>query len=101
MWRVRSFRGVAVRLIDREFAGHRGAPADNGIDAHLAAMELDKGAHQRQAKPGAPMARSVGVTLNPVKSLVLALGRNPRPATAPRDPPAAVGAPCGARHRRI
>src|SRR5438128_12698090 len=78
MSRARSFRGVAMRLIDREFAAHGGALADGGIDAHLAAVQFDKGAHQRQAKAGAAMPGAVGMALEPVEYPILELRRNAR-----------------------
>ena len=51
-------RRCDARLVDREVAGHRRALADGRIDAHLAAMQFDEGAHQRQAEAGAAMPRS-------------------------------------------
>src|SRR5713226_4380076 len=75
----RSFRGVAMRsLIDRKVAGHGRAFADDRIDAHLASVQFDEGAHQRQAEAGAAMPRAVGVTLEPVEHLVFDVGRNTR-----------------------
>ena len=46
------------------------------FDAHLAAMQFDEGAHQRQAEAGAAMTRAVGMALEPVEHLVLDVGRN-------------------------
>src|SRR5664279_4146686 len=75
----RSFRGVAMRgLIDRKVARDGRALADDRIDAHLASVEFDKGAHQRQAETGAAMPRAVRMALEPVEHLVLDVGRNPR-----------------------
>src|SRR3977135_1799323 len=75
----RSFRGVAMRsLVDRKVARDGRAFADDRIDAHLAAVQLDKGAHQRQAEAGAAMPRSMGMTLEPVEPLVFDVGRNAR-----------------------
>src|SRR6267378_8602484 len=77
MSRDRSFRGVAMRsLIDRKVARDGRAFADNRIDAHLASVQFDKGAHQRQAEAGAAMPRSIGMTLEPVEHLVFDVGRN-------------------------
>src|ERR1700692_848342 len=75
----RSFRGVAMRgLIDWEGAGHARTRADDRIDAHLASVQFDKGAHQRQAEAGAAVPRAVGVAFEPVEYLVLDVGRNAR-----------------------
>src|SRR5438445_12902150 len=77
MSQARSFGGVAMRvLVDREVAAHRRALADAGIDAHLAAVQFDKGAHQRQAEAGAAVPRAVGMALEPVEHLVLHIGWN-------------------------
>ena len=62
-------------LVDRKVAGDRGAFADHRIDAHLAAVQFDEGAHQRQAEAGAAMTRAVGVALEPVEHLVLDVSR--------------------------
>src|SRR5450755_5026657 len=72
-----SFRGVAMRrLIDRKVAGHGRPPAYDQIDAHLASVQFDEGAHQRQAEAGTAMTRAVGIALEPVEHLVLDVGRN-------------------------
>src|SRR5437764_14698948 len=77
MSRARSFGGVTVRvLVDRKVAGDRGALADHRIDANLAAMQFDEGAHQRQAEAGAAVPRAVRVALEPVEHLVLHVSRN-------------------------
>src|SRR6202522_2844647 len=90
----RSFRGVAMHgLIDRKVAGDGGALADDRIDAHLAAMQFDKGAHQRQAEAGAAMPRPVGMTLEPVEYLVLDVGRNARAGIGHRENDAVFGSP--------
>src|SRR5216684_6716747 len=75
----RSFRGVAMRsLIDRKVARDGRAFADDGIDAHLASVQFDEGAHQRQTEAGAAVPRPVGMTLEPVEHLVLDVGRDAR-----------------------
>src|SRR5450755_708072 len=75
----RSFSGVAMRsLIGREVARDGRALADDRIDAHLASVQFDKGAHQRQSEAGAAMPRAVGMALEPVEHLVLDVGRNAR-----------------------
>src|ERR1700734_3586878 len=90
----RSFRGVAMHgLIDRKVAGDGRALADDRIDAHLAAMQFDKGAHQRQAEAGAAMPRPVGMTLEPVEYLVLDVGRNARAGIGHRENDALFGSP--------
>src|SRR5918995_273151 len=77
---IRSFGGVAMSvLVDRKVAGDRGALADHRIDADLAAMQFDKGAHQRQAEAGAAVTRAVRVALEPVEHLVLYVSRNAGP----------------------
>src|SRR3954470_14078593 len=77
MSRSRSFGGVAMRvLVDRKVASDRRALAEVRIDAHLAAVQFDERAHQRQAEPGAAMPRAVGMALEPVEHLVFDLGRN-------------------------
>src|SRR5260221_10644369 len=77
MWWDRSFRGVAMRcLIDRKVARDGRAFADDRIDAHLASVQFDEGAHQRQAEAGAAMPRSLRMTLEPVEHLVLDIGRD-------------------------
>src|SRR5439155_26336376 len=73
----RSHRCASMRgLCARKVAGHRRALADHRNAAHLAAVQFDKGAYQRQAESGAAMPRSVGVTLEPVEHLVLDIGRD-------------------------
>src|ERR1700687_5351699 len=75
----RSFSGVAMRsLIDRKVARDGRAFADDRIDANLASVQLDKGAHQRQAEAGAATPRAVRMRLEPVEHLVLDVGRNAR-----------------------
>src|SRR4029077_20338898 len=94
MWWWRSFRGVAMRgLVDREVAGHGRALAYGGIDAHLAAVQLDKGAHQRQAEPGAAMPGPLRVALEPVEHLVLGLGRNAWSGVGHREHHAVLASP--------
>src|SRR3954469_15243930 len=74
---ARSFGGVAMRvLVDREVAGDRRALADHRIDTHLAAVQFDERAHQRQAEAGAAMTRALGVAFEPVEHLVLDVGWN-------------------------
>src|SRR5437868_371019 len=73
----RSFRGVALySLVGREVASDGRALADGRINTHLAAVQFDKGAHQRQAETGAAVPRPVGMALKPVEHLVLDVGRN-------------------------
>ena len=43
-------------LLDRKIAGHGRAFADDGIDAHFASVQFDKGTNQRQPEPRAAMA---------------------------------------------
>src|ERR1700704_4582738 len=75
----RSFRSVTMRgLIDRKVARDGRALADDRIDAHLASVQLDKRANQRQAEAGAAMPRARGMALEPVEHLVLDVGRNAR-----------------------
>src|ERR1039457_705116 len=75
----RSFRGVAMRsLINRKVARDGRAFADDRIDAHLASVQFDERAHQRQAEAGAAMPRTVGITLEPVEHLVFDVRRNAR-----------------------
>ena len=71
------------------------------IDAHLAAMQFDKGAHQRQPEAGAAMPRAVGMAFEPVEHLVLDLGRNARAGIGHGEDDAVLGAPGADRHRRI
>src|SRR5229473_6432975 len=76
----RSFRGVAMRsLIDRKVARDGRALAHDRIDAHLASMQFDERADERQAETGAAMPRAVGMTLEPVEYLILDIRRNSRP----------------------
>src|ERR671930_916283 len=99
---ARSFGGVAMRvLVDREVAGDGGALAYHRIDAHLAAMQLDEGAHQRQAEAGAAVPRAVGVAFEPVEHLVLHLGRNAGAAIADGEDDAMLGPPRADRDRGI
>src|SRR4029079_9156609 len=99
---ARSFGGVAMRvLVDGKVAGDRGAVADHRIDAHLAAMQFDKGAHQRQAEAGAAVTRTVGVALEPVEHLVLYLRRNAGAAIADGEDHAMLGTPRADRDRGI
>src|SRR6266540_3102838 len=102
MSRARSFGGVAMRvLVDRKVAGDRRALADHGIDAHLAAVQLDKGTHQRQAEAGAAVTRAVGVALEPVEHLVLHLSRNAGAGIAYGKDHAMLGPPRADRDRGI
>src|SRR6478609_9105507 len=74
---MRSFGGVTMGvLVDRKIARHRRAFADHRIDLHLAAMQLDERAHQREAEAGAAVPRAVGMALEPVEHLVFDVGRN-------------------------
>src|SRR6202521_3208271 len=102
----RSFRGVAMRsLIDRKVAGHGRAPSADRIDAHLASVQFDKGAHQRQAEAGAAMPRPVGMTLEPVEYLVFDIGRNAGAGICHGENHAVLGSPgaqadCGMLRRK-
>src|SRR5439155_13105273 len=73
-----SCRRPLARFAEREDAGDGGAAADRGVERHSAAVQLDKGAHQRQAKPGAAVARAERMSLEPIEHLVLHIGRNAR-----------------------
>src|SRR5215470_17957774 len=42
--------------VEREDAGHGGAAPDRGFERHRAAVQLDEGAHQREAEAGAAVA---------------------------------------------
>src|SRR6266403_3369917 len=89
-----SFRGVAMRrLIDRKIARDGRAFADDGIDAHLASVQLDEGAHQLQAEAGATVPRPVGMTLEPVEYLVLDVGRNARTGVGHAENDSVFGSP--------
>src|SRR5829696_4485404 len=97
---IRSFGGVAMGvLVDRKVAGDRRALADHRIDANLAAMQFDKGAHQRQAEAGAAVTRTVGVALEPVEHLVFHVSRNARAAIADGEDHAMFGPPRADRDR--
>src|SRR5216684_8343999 len=94
MWWERSFSGVAMRsLIDRKVAGDGCAFADDRIDAHLASMHFDKGAHQRQAEAGAAMPRAVGMTLEPIEHLVFDIGRDAGTGIGHSEDDAVFGSP--------
>src|SRR6266852_4263088 len=102
MWWERSFRGVAMRgLIARKVARHRRAFADARIDAHLAAVQFDKGAHQRQAEASAAMPRSMGAALEPVEHLVLDVGRNARTGIGHREGDALLSSACADDDGRV
>src|SRR4051812_33830903 len=91
-----SFRGVTMRgLVDREVARDGRAFTDDRIDADLAAVQFDKGAHQRQAEAGAAVPRAVGMALEPVEYLVLDVGRNARPGVGHGEGHIVLGAPGG------
>ena len=49
--------GLGV-LLEREAALDLGALADGGIERHGAAVQLDEGAHDREAEAGAAVARA-------------------------------------------
>src|SRR5712671_1397314 len=90
----RSFCGVAMRsLVDRKVARDGRAFADDRIDAYLASVQFDKGAHQRQAEAGAAMPRSIGMTLEPVEHLVLDIGRDAGTAIGHGEDDAVSGSP--------
>src|SRR5450755_1363534 len=91
----RSFRGVAMRgLIDRKVARDGRALADDRIDAHLASVQFDKRAYQRQAEAGAAVPRAMGMALEPVEHLVLDVGRNPRTGIGHAENDAVLGPSC-------
>src|SRR5262245_48571836 len=71
-----SRRRSLARLSEREYAGDGGAASDRRVERHGAAMQLHKGAHQRQAKAGAAMSRAEGVRFEPIEYLVLHIGRD-------------------------
>ena len=56
-------------LVDRKVADDRGAFADHRVDAHLAAMQFDKGAYQRQAEAGAALllGGAIGNLIDPIQ----------------------------------
>src|SRR5262245_38965514 len=62
-------------LPEREHAGDGGATPDRRVERHRAAVQLHKGAHQRQAEASAAMTRAEGVGLEPIEYLVLHIGR--------------------------
>src|ERR1700720_3346303 len=94
MWWERSFRGVAMRgMVDRKVARDGRASADDRIDAHLASMQFDKGAHQRQAEARATMPRSLGMAFEPVEHLVFDIGRNARTGIGHGEGHAVLGSP--------
>ena len=69
-------RRPLARFAEREDAGDGGAAADGGIERHRSAVQLDEGAHQRQAEARAAMARAERMGLEPVEHLVLHVGRD-------------------------
>src|SRR5467141_2538658 len=90
----RSFCGVAMRsLVDRKVARDGRAFADDRIDAYLASVQFDKGAHQRQAEAGAAMPRAMGITLEPVEHLVLDVRRNARTGIGHAENDVVLGSP--------
>src|SRR5271154_5482788 len=97
-----SFGGATMRrLVEREVAGDGRSFAEDRIDAHAASVQLDKGLHQRQTKPGAAVPRSVGMALEPVEHLVLDVGRNAGAPIGHGKDHMMVGAPGAQRNRGI
>src|ERR1700760_1373884 len=80
-------------LVDWKVARHSRALADDRIDAHLASMQFDKGAHQRQAEAGAAVTRAVGMALEPVEYLVLDVRRDARAGIGDAEDDTVLGAP--------
>src|SRR2546425_5701377 len=81
---MESRRRALRPLVDREYAGHGGAAADRRFQRHRAAVQLDEGAHQRQAEAGAAVPRAERVRLEPIEYPVLHIGRDARPAIGHR-----------------
>src|SRR5215470_5072593 len=71
-----SRRGSLAGLSKREHAGDGGTAPDRRVERHRAAVQLHKGAHQRQAQAGAAMPRAKGVRFEPIEYLVLHIGRD-------------------------
>src|SRR3954452_24316462 len=93
MWSARSFGGVAMRrLVGREVADHDRAFAHHRVHLHLAAMQLDEGAHQRQPEPGATVTRTLRAAFEPVEDLVLHVGGYSRSGICHNEDHAALGA---------
>src|SRR5437763_11554803 len=88
-------------LVSRKVARDGRALADDGINAHLASVQFDKGAHQRQPEARAAMPRAVGMAFEPVEHLVLDLGRNARAGIDHGEDDAVLAAPGADRHCRI
>src|SRR3954468_4725941 len=90
---ARSFGGVAMRvLVDRKVTADRGALAHHRIDPHLAAVQFDKGAHQRQAEPGAAVPRAARAALTPLEYLVFHVWRDTGTAIGHREDDAVLAA---------
>src|SRR5215475_12524053 len=70
-----SRRGPLAGLSEREHAGHGGTAPDCRVERHRTAVQLHKGAHQRQAQASAAMTRAEGVGLEPIEYLILHIGR--------------------------
>src|SRR5437867_11371822 len=71
-----SRRRPLLGLSERKYAGYGGTAADRRIECYRAAMQLHKGAHQRQAKAGAAMPRAEGMGFEPIEYLVFHVGRD-------------------------
>src|SRR5436305_15187703 len=68
-------RGLGVPF-EREAAFDRSALTDGGIERHGAAVQFDKGTHDRQAEAGATVARALRMRFEPVEHAVLYFGRD-------------------------
>src|SRR4029077_7862482 len=96
MSQARSFSGVALHgLLKRKFADHSGPLARGRRETHVAAMQFDKGAHQRQAESGAAMPRALRMALEHVEGLVAELRRHARAGVGHGEDHATFG-PSGA-----
>src|SRR5215813_10551566 len=80
-----SRRGSLGGVIEREDAGDRGAAADGGFERHRAAVQLHERAHQGEAEARAAVARTEGVSLEPIEHLVLHIGLDAGPEIGHRE----------------
>src|SRR3954453_11585950 len=72
-------------LLAREAALDGGALADDGIERHRAAVQLDERAHDGKTEPGAAMARALRMRLEPVEHAILHLRRDPGTVVGDRE----------------
>src|SRR5271167_1794832 len=100
VWAVIHLFGGAERSggRDRKNAYHRSTLSRNRLDAHLAAMQLDEGAHDRQPETGAAMAGSLGVGFEPVEYLIFDLAGNTGTVVADREDHGFGSAQCREHH---